>query len=262
MKHLLIATAAGLLTVSPGLAAAQSAEPPRFEIGAQVSGQTNERSAMTWTPRLTLNLRPDTALEFSADLRQETRDPFRLKESGQAVSMHLRQTLWEEGRWQVSGVVGGGVRRATIFFPGYTVERPDGPQTFPDSEFVEYGATVHIGPSVQLQVARRLLLRADVRMEFNEDGGLRGMIGAAVPLGQLPAGSRARQRPADSLVNGVAIGTSVGAVTGALAGAFLAAVFCEDDCAASGIAFVSVTTATGTAVGGLLGAIIDAVKRD
>jgi len=55
MKHLLIATTAGLLALSPGLAAVQSAEPPRVEIGAQVSGQTAERSAITWTPRLTLN---------------------------------------------------------------------------------------------------------------------------------------------------------------------------------------------------------------
>lgn len=250
MKHLPIITAAALLALSPGLAAAQSAEPPKLEIGAQVSGQTSERSAITWTPRLTLNLRPDTALEFSSDVRQPTRDPFRLEESGQAVSMHLRQTLWEDGRWQVSGVVGGGVRRSTIFFPGY-----------PDSRYVEYGTAAHIGPTVQFQVAKRLLLRGDVRLEFSDQTGFRGMIGAAVPLGQMPAGSRARQRPADSLVNGVAIGTGVGAITGALTGAFLAAVFCEDDCTASGIAFVSVTTATGTAVGGLLGAIIDAIKR-
>lgn len=251
MKPFLIATAAGLLAWSPGPAAAQSAEPPRLEIGAQISGQTNERSGLTWTPRLTLNLRPDMALEFSADVRQPTRDPFRLEESGQAVSLHLRQTLWESGPWQFSGVVGGGVRRSTIFFPGYTI----------DTHFVEYGTAAHIGPAMQLQVAKRLLLRGDVRLEFSDQTGFRGMIGAAVPVGQMPAGSRARQRPADSLVNGVAIGTGVGAITGALAGAFLAAVFCEDDCTASGIAFVSVTTATGTAVGGLLGAIIDAVKR-
>lgn len=250
MRYFLIATAAGLLALPSDGAAAQSAEPPRLEVGAQVSGQTNERSGLTWTPRLTLMLRPDMALEFSADVRQPTRDPFRLEESGQTVSIHLRQTLWESGPWQFAGVVGGGVRRTTIFFPGYT-----------DTHFVEYGTAAHIGPAVQLQVAKRLLLRGDVRLEFSDQTGFRAMIGAAVPLGQMPAGSRARQRPADSLVNGVAIGTGVGAITGALAGAFLAAVFCEDDCTASGIAFVSVTTATGTAVGGLLGAIIDAVKR-
>ena len=165
MKRLQLTVAAGLLALSPAFAAAQSAEPPRLEIGAQVSGQTNERSGLTWTPRLTINLRPDTALEFSGDVRQPTKDPFRLEESGQAVSIHLRQTLWENGRWQVSGVVGGGVRRSTIFFPGYTIQRPEGPVTYPDSRFVEYGAAAHIGPSVQLQVARRLLLRADVRMD-------------------------------------------------------------------------------------------------
>jgi hypothetical protein len=263
MKHLLISIPTTLLALSPAMAAAQTAEPPKVEIGAQISGHTSERSAITWTPRLTLNLRPDSALEFSADIRQPTTDPFRQEETGQAVSMHLRQTLWENGQWQVSGVVGGGVRRSTIFYPAYTVPGRDGPVTFPDSTFVEYGGAAHIGPSVQVQIAKRLLLRGDVRLEFQDQTGFRGMIGAAVPLGHMPAGSRARQRPGDSLVNGTAIGAGVGAVTGALAGAFLAAVFCEvDDCTSTGIAFVSVTTATGTAVGGLLGAIIDAIKRD
>lgn len=260
MKHLLVALAV-LGAAGPQLAFAQTAEPPRLEIGGQISGQTNERASITWTPRLSLSLRPDTALEVSADIRQPGTDRFRLEESGQAVSLHLRQTLWEDGAWQFSGVVGGGVRRAAIFFPGYTVPGPDGPRTFPDSRFVEYGTAAHIGPAIQLRVARRLLLRGDVRLEFSDQTGFRGMIGAAVPIGQMPAGTRARQQPADSLVNGVAIGTGVGALTGALAGAFLAAVFCEGDCAAGGIAFVSLSTATGTAVGGLLGAIIDAVKR-
>jgi hypothetical protein len=246
MKHFLIA-AAVIALAGPQLALAQPPEPPRLEIGGQISGQTSESGSVTWTPRLSLSLRPDTALEVSADLRQPSRDPLRLEESGQAGSLHLRQTLWENGRWQVFGVVGGGVRRSN--------------RTFPASRFVQYSSAVHIGPAVQVQVASRLLVRADLRAEFSEDGGLRGMIGAAVPLGRLPAGSRARQRPADSLVNGIAIGTGVGAITGALAGAFLAAVFCEDDCSSTGFAFVSVTTATGTAVGGLLGAIIDAVKR-
>jgi len=246
MKNIPIVAVLFALAI-PQWAAAQTTEAPRLEIGGQVSGQTGERSGLTWTPRLSLSLRTDTALEFSADVRQPDTDPFRLEESGQAVSLHLRQTLWENDRWQLFGVVGGGVRRTTI--------------EFPQSRFVEYNTAVHIGPAVQLQVAKRLLLRGDVRLEFSENGGLRGMIGAAVPLGQLPAGTRARQRPADSLVNGVAIGTGVGAVTGALAGAFLAAVFCENDCSSTGVAFVSVTTATGTAVGGLLGAIIDAVKR-
>jgi len=130
--------------------------------------------------------------------------------SGQAVSMHLQQTLLERGPWQVFGVVGGGVRRPSI--------------SFPDFRFVEDGTAVHIGPAVQLQVARRLMLRADVRLELSDQAGLRGMVGAAIPLDQMPAGTRARQRPADSLVNGVAMGTGVGALTGALAGAIIDAV--------------------------------------
>ncbi len=249
MKHFLFA-ATVLTAAGPQVAFAQTAEPPRLEIGGQISGHTGDRGSLTWTPRLTLNLRPDTALELSSEFRRPSNAPDRLEESGQGVSVHLRQTLWANGQWQVSGVVGGGVRRHTIHFPGST-----------GAGFVENDTAMHIGPSVQLRVATRLLLRADVRMEFSDNAGLRGMVGAAVPLGQLPAGSRARQRPADSLVNGVAIGAGVGALTGALAGAFLAAVFCEDDCTASGIAFVSATTVGGTAIGGLLGAIIDAFKR-
>lgn len=260
MKHFLLA-AAVVMAGSPDVAFAQDAEPPRLEIGGQMSGQTGERAAVAWTPRLTVNLRPDTALELSADLRQPLDDPLRATESGRGGSVHLRQTLWEGGRWQLFGVVGGGVRRTSLHFPGYTEVGPAQPRTFHPSRFVEWGSAAHIGPAVQAQVARRLMLRADVRMEFSESAGLRGMIGAAIPLGALPAGTRARQRPADSLVNGVAIGSGVGALSGALAGALLAAVFCEDDCAAGGIAFVSAATVTGTAVGGLLGAIIDAVPR-
>jgi len=212
MKHIFI-VAALLTAAGPRLALAQTAEAPRLEIGGHLSAQTNERAAFTWTPRLSLSLRPDTALEVSADIRQPGTDRFRVEESGHAVSLHLRQTLWEEGAWQFSGVVGGGVRRSAIFFPGYT-----------DSRYVEYGTAAHIGPAVQLRVARRLLLRGDVRLEFSDQTGFRGLIGAAVPIGQLPAGTRARQRPADSLVNGVAIGTGVGALTGALAGAIIDAV--------------------------------------
>lgn len=245
--RLLPAVAASLLIWFPQSASAQTAEPPRLEIGGQVSAQTGEPGSATWTPRLSLNLRPDTALEFSGDFRQASSDPFRHSEVDQTAALHFRQTLWENDRWQLFGVVGGGVRRSV--------------STFPHFRFVDWNPAVHIGPAVQARVAKRLVLRADVRLSLTETSGLRGMIGAAVPIGHLPAGTRARQRPGDSLVNGVAIGTSVGAVTGALTGAFLAAVLCEGDCADNGVAFVAVTAATGTGIGGLLGAIIDAFKR-
>lgn len=260
MRHTLLA-AALVMAALPASAFAQDAEPPRVEIGAQVSGQTGERSSVTWTPRLTVNLSPDAALELSADLGHALEEPFRMAKSGQGWAVHLRQSLWQDGRWQVFGVVGGGVRRTSIHFPGFTEIGSGQPRTFRPSRFVEWGAAAHVGPAVQMQVASRLILRADVRMEFSDSGGLRGMLGAAVPLAQFPAGTRARQRPADSLVNGVAIGGGVGAVTGAVAGALLAALVCENDCAANGVAFVGATTVTGTAIGGLLGAIIDAVKR-
>ncbi len=249
------------MAARPHGAFAQVPEPPRLEVGAQISGQIGERASVTWTPRLTVNLSPDAALELSADFRQPLEEPFRMAESGQSGSVHLRQSLWHHGRWHVFGVVGGGVRRTSIYFPGVTDVGSAQPRTFRPSRFVEWGAAAHVGPAVQMQVARWLSLRADVRMEFSNSGGLRGMLGAAFPLGQLPTGTRARQRPADSLVNGVAIGSGVGAVTGVLGGVLLAALVCENDCAGNGVAFVAATTATGTAIGGLLGAIIDAVQR-
>lgn len=245
--RLLPAIAAALLVLFPRPSSAQTTEPPRLEVGGQVSAQTAEPGSTTWTTRLTVNLRPDTALEFSGDFRQPGSDPFRRRESGQTAAIHFRQTLWENDRWQVFGVVGGGVRRSA--------------RDFSQFRFVEWGPAVHVGPAVQVAVARRLTLRADVRLSLSETSGLRGMIGAAVPLGQLPAGTRARQGKGDSLVNGVAIGTGVGALTGALAGAFLAAALCEGDCGDNGVGFVAVTASTGAGIGGLLGAIIDAFKR-
>lgn len=245
--RLLPAIAASLLIWLPLPAVAQTAETPRLELGGQVSAQTGEPGSATWTPRLALNLRPDTALEFSADFRQGANDPFRRQESGQTAAIHLRQTLWEHDRWQIFGVVGGGVGRNVT--------------TFPHFRFVDWSPAVHIGPAVQLAVATRLILRADVRLSLSETSGVRGMVGASVPIGQLPAGTRVRQKTADSLVNGVAIGTGVGAITGALTGALLAAALCEGDCGYHSISFVAVTAAAGTGIGGLLGAIIDAFKR-
>lgn len=245
--RLLPAIAASLLIWLPQSASAQTAETPRLEVGGQVSAQTGEPGSATWTPRLTLNLRPDTALEFSADFRQGGNDPFRRQESGQTAAIHLRQMLWESGRWQIFGVVGGGVSRSVTAFSNF--------------RFVDWNPAVHIGPAVQATVAKRLILRADVRLSLSETAGLRGMVGAAVPIGQLPASTRARQRTGDSLVNGIAIGTGVGAVTGAVAGALLAAVLCEGGCGYHSAPFVAVTAAAGTGIGGLLGAIIDAFKR-
>lgn len=260
-RNLMSALAALVLLSLPHLAAAQTTEPPRLEVGGQVSTQTGERGSATWTPRLTVNLRPDSAVELSADVRPPTATAPGSRQSEVAGSIHFRQTLWENHRWQIFGVVGGGLHRTVIDSEAITVPGPDGPRIFQQRRRNEIGGAVHIGPAVQLSIADRLKLRADIRLTLSNSSGLRGMIGAAVPFGALPAGTRARQPRGDSLVNGIGIGGAVGALTGAVAGAFLTAVVCDDDCERGGLTVVAVTTTTGAGIGGLMGAILDAFRR-
>lgn len=260
MTRLSAFTALVLLSL-PHIAAAQATEPPRLEVGGQVSAQTGERGSATYTPRLTVNLRPDSAIELSADVRPHTPTWSGNRESAVAGSIHFRQTLWENNRWQLFGVVGGGAQLTVIDFAAYTVPGVGGPRTFPPSQFHEVGGAVHIGPAVQLNVADRLKLRADIRLTLSNSSGIRGMVGAAVPFGALPPGTRARQPRGDSLVNGIGIGGAVGALTGGVAGAILAALVCDDDCERGGLTAVAVTTTTGAGIGGLMGAILDAFRR-
>jgi len=250
-----------LCVCTPQPAGAQTAEPPRLEIGGQVSTQTGERGSATWTPRLTLNVRPDTAVEWSVDFRQPGDDPFPLRKSAQLAFTHVRQVLVEGRRWRLSGVVGAGVSRTTIDFPGSLAGsggRFNGPN---DARLVEWGPAVTIGPALQFDVAKRLSLRADLRFDIADSSGVRAMAGATVPFGQLPAGARARQRRPDGLGNGALAGTIAGAVTGLVGSTILVNLLCEGECTGSGAPFITLGTVTVGGMGGLLGAMIDAFRR-
>lgn len=185
-----ITTAIALVAALPGIALAQPPDPPKIEWGVQASTQTGEEGATTWSPRLTVNFTPLTAIEASADFRQPKASPFGTRTTGQAYTLHWRQTLFTSGRWQVFGVFGAGGTRRVYKFPEQIFEGRDGPQVIPAHSFVESGLAVQIGPAVQVEVARWLALRGDLRLTLSDHGGLRGMVGAAVPVGRFRAGDR------------------------------------------------------------------------
>lgn len=178
------------VTAIPGVTWAQPPDPPRIELGAQVSTQTGETSAATWSPRITLNLTPLTAIEGSVDVRPRDTNFFGTHTSEQAYTLHWRQTLFTAGRWQVSGVLGAGGSRREHRIPEQIFEGRDGPQVIPAHTFVESTFAVQLGPAVQFEAAPWLALRGDVRLTMSGHGGLRGMVGAVVPIGRFRAGDR------------------------------------------------------------------------
>ncbi len=247
-----------LVAALPGLALAQP-DLPRVELGAQASVQTGQSGAVTWSPRLTLSLAPLTAIEGSADIRRSNSDPFGTRVSSQAYTLHWRQTLVTAGRWKVFGVLGVGGSRQVLEFPEQIIAGPDGPEIFPPHTFVDRGLAVQLGPAVQFEAAPWLALRADLRLDASDNGGLRGMVGAVLPVG------RYRQDVAvaegrDSLKNGIIIGAVTGALGGGALFTWAARVFCESDpCDPfAGAAFL-LGAASGAAAGGLMGAMMDSL---
>lgn len=248
-----------LVAALPGLALAQPPDSPRVELGAQASVQTGQAGAVTWSPRLTLFLTPLTAIEGSADFRRPNTDLFGTRTSGQAYTLHWRQTLFTAGRWKVFGVLGVGGSRQVLEFPDQVFQGRDGPEVFPAHTLVDTGLAVQLGPAVQVEVARWLALRGDLRLTAGDNGGLRGMVGAVVPVGRYRDDMRLVERR-DSLKNGIVIGAATGALGGGALFTWAATVFCESDpCDPfAGVAFL-LGAASGAAVGGLMGAMIDAV---
>ena len=181
----------------PAAARAQVPDPPRAEIGVQVSGQTGERGALSWSPRITFNLAPATALEVAADVRRPRADVFATRTSGQWYALHLRQSLLQRGRLQVFGVIGAGAGETTWDFPGRTIEVRNGSITYPPSRYRDYGFAAHVGAAAQYEVAARLAVRADVRATASESGGLRAMAGVVTPVGRFRAGDRPQRRATD-----------------------------------------------------------------
>lgn len=232
----------------PCLAAAQ--DLPRTELGLQVSAHTSDDGSISWSPRITFNFTPLTAIEGTVDVRQPGTDSFGIRSSGQTAGVHLRQALWASDRWQVFGLFGGGISRTVIRAPAF--------------EFTDTEPSLHIGQAVQFDATRRLSLRADIRLAINENGGLRGLLGGVVPIGRLP-GSATRQQALggrDSLGNGLAIGAASGAVTGAVFFGLVGSVLCEDDPCDRAI-FLTATygAGSGAVVGGLIGAMIDSLIK-
>lgn len=249
--------------LAPAGAWAQAPSPPKAELGLQASMQTGERNALSWSPRFSLTLTPTSALEFTADVRPARSDPRKVRTSSQWYSVHLRQTLFQRGRWQVSGVVGAGGGQTTMSFPGETVDFGHGMVVYAPGTFREAGLAAHVGAAAQYEVSGRFALRADVRATASDSGGLRAMIGGVVPLGRrFPADSSRKNLmdDYDSVANGLVIGAASGAaVTAALAG-FYSVLLCEqDDCDSFFAGAVVVGAAIGTGVGGVLGGVIDSL---
>lgn len=261
-RHIATVILAGL-ALAPAAASAQSPPPPRVEFGVQASTQTGERRSLSWSPRFTLTLTPASALEFTADIRPPRSDSFSTRTSGQWYAIHLRQLLYQRGRWQLSGVVGAGGGQTTQAFAGRTIEGRDGPVTYPPSRYREWGLAGHVGASAQYEISGRLAVRADVRATASENGGLRAMVGGVVPIGRRFRADSTRENlmdEHDSLTNGLVIGAASGAATtAALAGVYSLLLCEQDDCDGFFVGSVLVGAAIGTAIGAVLGGVIDSL---
>lgn len=260
----LIATVTFLgFALAPAGAWAQTPSLPQAELGVQASIQTGERHALSWSPRFSLTLTPTSALEFTADVRPARSDPSAVRTSSQWYAVHLRQLLFQRGRWQVSGVVGAGGGQTTMAFPGQTIDYGSRTVIFAPGEFRDAGFAAHVGAAAQYEVSGRLAVRADVRATASNSGGLRAMIGGVVPLGRRFRADSARTNlmdEYDSLTNGLVIGAASGAASTAALAGFYSVLLCEqDDCGGFFVGAVLAGAAIGTAVGGVLGGVIDSL---
>ena len=260
----LIATVTFLgFALAPAGAWAQAPGPPKAELGLQASMLTGERNALSWSPRFSLTLTPTSALEFTADVRPARSDPSKVRTSSQWYAVHLRQMLFQRGRWQVSGVVGAGGGQTTEAFPGETINYGNGVVIYPPRTFRHAGFAAHVGAAAQYEISGRLAVRADVRATDSNSGGLRAMIGGVVPLGRRFAADSSRKNlmdDYDSVTNGLVLGAASGAaVTAALAG-FLSVALCDqNDCDGLFVGAALAGAAIGTGVGGVLGGVIDSL---
>lgn len=244
--------------------AAVAQDLPRTELGLHVSAHTSDDGSISWSPRITFNFTPLTAVEGTVDVRQPGTDTFGIRSSGQSAGVHLRQALWANDRWQIFGVFGGGISRRTTEVPVQTLERPEGTVIYPAFQFTDTEPALHVGQAVQFDAARRLSLRVDIRLAINANVGLRGMVGGVVPLGRLAAPETRQQALGrrDSLGNGLAIGAASGAVTGAVFFGLMGWALCEDDpCERLALATGTFGAASGAVVGGLIGALIDSLIK-
>ena len=195
MRNSVGAAISFLLLTNPSAALAQPPGPPAVEVGVQVSRKIAEPAVVpvSWSPRVTLNLTHLTAIEVTADIQNAFMEEFEgsPRTSARGFSAHWRQTLFTSGRWQVFGVLGAGMNRVEQNYPERIFQGRDGPEVMPAFTFVDSEPVVHLGPGVQVEVAPWLALRGDVRLTVGDNnGGVRGMVGAVIPLGRFRAGDR------------------------------------------------------------------------
>lgn len=68
-------TAVLMMLLIPAVAAAQETRLPRLEFAGHVSAQTGRRQSATWSPRISWNVTPLTAIEATADVSPTTDNP-------------------------------------------------------------------------------------------------------------------------------------------------------------------------------------------
>jgi hypothetical protein len=185
MKYFL-GVAVTLLVGMPGIALAQSPDRPVVELGAQGSKRIRDEG-QSLSLRVTVPLTRRTAIEATADIQKS----FELKweggtrRSAREFSVHWRQTVFTSGRWQIFGVLGAGRDRVEHNYP----ERINGAgRVEPASTNVQSEFMAHFGPAVQVQLAPWLALRGDLRGTVGDHRGVRGMVGAVVPIRRARAG--------------------------------------------------------------------------
>ena len=192
----ILRAAVTLLVVMPAVALAQSPGPPVVELGVQGSKRTGFEGAVAWSPRLTVPLKPRTAIEGTTDIQKPFTFGGGYRKSARTFSVHWRQTVFTSGRLQIFGVLGGGRNRVETDVPERAYQLPDGRRfvepahTSVASEFV-----AHFGPAVQVELAPWLALRGDLQGIIGQrDQGVRGMVGAVIPIRRF----RADDQPAQS----------------------------------------------------------------
>jgi hypothetical protein len=162
-------------------------------VSVQVSRKIEGPASLTWSPRITLNLTHLTAIEGTADILKSYVEPYEggTRTSSRGFSAHWRQTLFTSGRWQFFGVLGAGVNRVEQNYPERVFQGRDGPVVTPAYTFIDSEFVAHVGPGVQVELAPWLALRGDVRLTVGDNnGGVRGMVGAVIPIGRFRAGDR------------------------------------------------------------------------
>ena len=171
-----------LMMGMPGIALAQSPDGPIVELGVQGSKRIRDEG-VAGALRLTLPLTRRTAIEATADIQKS----FELKweggtrRSARQFSVHWKQTVFTSGRLQIFGVLGAGRNRVEHNYPDRIVPGHVEPaHTNVQSEFV-----AHFGPAVQVELARWLALRGDLRHTLGErDPGVNVLVGAVIPIGR------------------------------------------------------------------------------